>query len=202
IISLMEREVDIASLRVEHPEIYFLIHADGTTNIPTPRRRTSGDFAQELLSLKLRHFEVNHGLIQTEAQRIPLSARGENLRLVLTYDFAGPRYNMAVSSHQLRFHSDRFRAVSADLDARAVVEKHRIFLQEIALKSGASTIDASGTVHLAHPSADLRIKAQIPSDYLAGFVQLPELRCGQVLLEATAHYDPSAPLVFNGKVTG
>src|SRR5437868_5900743 len=48
IISLMEREVDIASLRVEHPEIYFLIHADGTTNIPTPRRRTSGDFAQEL----------------------------------------------------------------------------------------------------------------------------------------------------------
>jgi translocation and assembly module TamB len=202
IISLVKREVDIASLAVEHPEVYLPIHANGTTNIPAPRLRTSGDIAQELLSLKVRHFEVSHGTIQTEAQRIPLSARGESLKLLVTYDFAGPRYDVTVSSHQLRIRSDRFPAVSADLDARAAVEKDRIVLQQIALKSGASTIGASGTVHFAQRSADLRIKAQIPSSEFAGFMKFPELRRGQVMLDATAHYDPSAPFVFNGKVTG
>ncbi len=79
IISLLKREVDIASLAVEHPEIYLLIHADGKTNIPAPRLRASGNVAQELLSLKVRHFELNHGTIQTEVATDSAQARTERI---------------------------------------------------------------------------------------------------------------------------
>lgn len=37
IVSLITRDVHIASLTVERPEIHLLTRADGTTNIPTPR---------------------------------------------------------------------------------------------------------------------------------------------------------------------
>src|SRR6185503_3092745 len=36
IVSLVTRDVRIASLTVERPEIHLLVRADGTTNVPTP----------------------------------------------------------------------------------------------------------------------------------------------------------------------
>lgn len=204
IVSLLKRQVDITSLNVERPEIYWLVHADGTTNIPAPRIRRKGEIVEELLSLKVRHFELHQGAIQAEARRIPLSAQGENLGLVLSYDFAGPRYDFTVSSHQLRINSNLLPAASVDLDVHGGVEKDRILLQQIVLKSGGSTLEASGTLaHFTHPTGDFRINVQSrPSTQFAAIVKLPELRGGQLTLSAEAHYDQFTGFLFKGKVAG
>lgn len=203
IVSLLKRQVDITSLKVEHPDIYLLVHADGTTNIPAPRVQRKKEFVEELLSLKVRDFELRQGMIQAAARRIPLNARGENLSFVLNYNFAGPRYDVTVSAHQLRIDSDLFRAASADVEAHGAVEKDRILLQRIVFTSGASTLEASGTLaHFTQPNADFRINVQTSSDQFAAIAKLPELREGQLALNATAHYDQTTGFLFNGKVTG
>src|SRR5205814_37804 len=111
-------------------------------------------------------------------------------------------YNATISSHQAQIDSGQFRAVSADLDMRAAIDRDRILLQQIALKSGASTVDASGTLRIARPSADLHITAQIPGSEIAAFMKLPEVRGGHLRFSGTAHYDQSAGFMFNGKVAG
>ena len=203
VVSLLKRQADIRSLTVEHPEVYLLLRADGTTNIPAPKLRGTGGIVQELLSLKVRHFALNQGSIQAKAQRIPLSARGENLKLVLSYDFAGPRYNVTLSSHPLRIDSVQFPPISADLEARAAVEKDRIILQQMLLKSGASIASASGTLaHFTHPNADFKINAEILGSDFAGILNVHELRGGQLSLSGRAKYDQIARFMFNGKVAG
>ncbi|MFL6353446.1 MAG: translocation/assembly module TamB domain-containing protein [Bryobacteraceae bacterium] len=203
IISLLKRQMDIRSLTVEGPEICLLLRPDGTSNIPAPKLRRSGGIVQELLSLKVRHFALNQGTIQAEARRIPLTAHGEDLGVALSYDFARTRYDVTLSSHPLRIHSAKFPAISADLDARAAIEKHRIVWQQVVLKSGASNVNVSGTLaHFTRPEAAFNISAQVVSTDFALIMKLPELRGGLLALKATAHYDPFTKFMFNGKVTG
>jgi translocation and assembly module TamB len=203
VVSLLKRQADISSLTVEHPEVYLLLRADGTTNVPAPKLRRTAEIMQELLSLKVRHFALNQGAIQTDAQRIPLSARGENLNLVLSYDFAGARYDVTLSSNPLRIDSVQFPAISADLEARAAVEKGRIILQKMLLKSGASIASASGTLaNFTHPNADFKINAQILGTDFAGIAKFPKLRGGRLSLNGTAKYDQIAKFMFNGKFAG
>ena len=203
VVSLLKQQANISSLTVDRPEIYVLRRADGTTNIPAPKMRRRGEIVQELLNLKVRHFALNQGTIQDEIQRIPLSARGENLGLVVSYNCSGPRYDVTLSSHQLHIESAQFPAISAELGARVAVERDRIVMRDVLLRSGASVVNASGTmVHFTHPEADFKIKAQILGTDFAGIVKLPELRSGHLTVNGTAHYDQNTDFTFNGKVAG
>jgi translocation and assembly module TamB len=203
IISLLKREVDITSLNVQRPEIYLLIHADGTTNIPAPRIRRKREIVEQLLNLKVQHFELRQGTIQAQARRISLSVQGENLRVIVSYDFAGPRYDLAVSSHPLRIDSDQFPGASAGLEAHAAIEKDRIFFRQIALKSGTFIFKANGSLeHFRRPQVDLNVDAQTASNQFAAIVKCPELRGGQLMLNARTHYDPSTGFILNGKLAG
>src|ERR1700730_1749189 len=57
IISALKKQVDIASLTVEKPQIYVTVAPDGSTNVPTPKVRPSKqNFVEQLLDLKVRHF--------------------------------------------------------------------------------------------------------------------------------------------------
>jgi translocation and assembly module TamB len=203
IVSLLKRQVDIAALKVERPEIYLLVRADGSANVPAPRNRRMDEIVEELLNLKVRHFDLHRGVIRADEKQIPLSARGDNLKLLLNYDFSGPRYDFSVYAQQLHIDSDQIPAASADLEAHGGIEKDRIVVQQIVLKSGASSLEASGTLaHFTHPNADFRLNLQTPSREFAAIVKLPELRSGNLALDATAHYERSTGFIVNGKTAG
>src|SRR5207302_4790580 len=111
IVSLVTRDVHIASLTVERPEIHLLVRPDGTTNIPAPRlpAQDRQDPIRELLDLKVRRFELSNGVAVVDERRIPINMRGEGVRLLLRYERGRPRYEIELSSEQLRIDSDRFR---------------------------------------------------------------------------------------------
>ncbi len=204
VISLLKRDVDIASLVVNRPEIYLLVRADGSTNIPSPKlRRRSNKVIEQLLHLKVRHFEFNHGTIQADIRRMPLSARGENLNAVMAYDRAGPRYDISLSSHALHVDSDRFHPVSADLDTRAELQTDRVAVRQLTLTANRSKIEASGTIeHFAQPTVDLQLSAQLPAKNFGELANITELQDGDLAVNGTAHYDQFTPVIFKGKLGG
>ena len=53
IVSVLETKVDLASLRVERPQVYLVVNADGSTNFPGPRARSDKLWTEELLNLKI-----------------------------------------------------------------------------------------------------------------------------------------------------
>src|ERR1700730_8989812 len=73
IISALKKQVDIASLVVEKPQVYAIVAPDGSTNVPTPKvQRSKKHFADELLDLKVRHFALRNGFAEFNSQRVPL----------------------------------------------------------------------------------------------------------------------------------
>jgi uncharacterized protein YhdP len=86
IISVLETKIDLASLRIERPQAYFVVYPDGSTNFPGPPGRSDKLWSEELLNLKVGAYEVVDGQVEYEGQRIPLHLKGEHLRARMTYE--------------------------------------------------------------------------------------------------------------------
>ncbi|HEY3940072.1 MAG TPA: translocation/assembly module TamB domain-containing protein [Bryobacteraceae bacterium] len=200
IVSLLNREVDISSLQADRPRINLLVDSGGATNIPTPRRRRRKGALEELLDWKVRHFELNDGTVQLNDRRWPLALRGEELALLLTYRADRPRYEVALSSREMRISSSVFGPLSLKLATRAQLERDRVIIQQLTLAKDSSNLEASGVIrNLAQPIADFKVKSSAAVDDLALAAHVQRLQGGRVSLEGTAHYDESAGLSFTGK---
>src|SRR6185436_16463116 len=58
IISVLETKIDLASLRVERPQAYFVVYPDGSTNFPGPGGRPGRLWSEELLTLKVGTYAI------------------------------------------------------------------------------------------------------------------------------------------------
>src|SRR5260370_29530042 len=111
---------DIGPITVEKPQLHVVVAADGTTNVPEPKvhRQTKENFAEQLLDLKVNHFELHDGFAEYNSKSIPLDVQGDHLRATFGYEAAGPRYVGEFSSRQLHAISPQVKAPLAfDLNA-------------------------------------------------------------------------------------
>ena len=110
IISILESKVDIRTLAVEKPQVNIVVNRDGATNVPTPSRRHEGTLADELLDLKVRHFELNNGFARYNSEKIPINLEGDRLQASMVYEGGPPRYVGKVSTRQVRISSPGMKA--------------------------------------------------------------------------------------------
>ncbi len=106
VISMVERKFDLAYLRLDQPVARIVFYPDGGTNLLIHE----GNWAQELLNVAVRRYEVNDGLIDYDDRKIPLNLRGENLRAVMTYDAQGPAVSRGLGSRRVRDDGGRIRS--------------------------------------------------------------------------------------------
>jgi translocation and assembly module TamB len=187
IISILERQVDIASLTVEKPQINIVVNADGSTNIPTPRtsRASKQNFAEQLLDLKIQHFELHNGFVDYNSQTIPLDLQGEGLEASVAYESSGPRYVGRLSSRQIHVSTPRLKeAVAFDLDTRLALERGQVRVLEAKLTSGESKLSGDAVIHdLASPRAECNLRLSSPMKELTKIFRLPIQPAGQVSFE-------------------
>src|SRR5271165_6211343 len=79
IISVFERRVDLASVRVEHLAFRVIVYPDGSNNLPRPAVPDPKTWADHLLDVAIRRYEVVDGVVDYDNRIIPLNLRGENL---------------------------------------------------------------------------------------------------------------------------
>src|ERR1700761_1895297 len=61
IISLLKKEFDIASVAADTPQAHLIVHADGSTNIPSPKTPTPGKpVAETIVALKIGTFDLTN----------------------------------------------------------------------------------------------------------------------------------------------
>jgi translocation and assembly module TamB len=151
IISVLEKKVDLASLRVERPQVYFVVYPDGSTNFPGPRARPGKLWSEELLNLKIGAYDIVDGLVEYDGRRIPLHLKGEHLRARMTYEAGTPSYRGEVSSDGLQVTAEGYGPIATSMSANFVIEKSRIGLPRVHVATKESSADLSGT--LGDPSA-------------------------------------------------
>lgn len=205
IVSLLTRDVHIASLNVEHPEIHLLVRPDGTTNVPAPRlpARDGTDPVKELLDLKIRRFELSNGVIAVDERRVPLSVHGQGVRLVLRYERAQPRYEIEMSSEQLRMDSAKLRPFALAVTARAALERNRLTIQQLILASGDSSVRASGTVRdFVAPQVELQLDGTLAAVEWKRVSGFEALAGGRISFHGTSRYEQTRGMTFSGHAEG
>ncbi len=205
ILSVLRKDVDIQSLVVNKPQFFLIVREDGTTNIPAPKMpRPASDkpVLQQLLDLKVKHFEINQGIVEVNLQQTPLDIRGDNLNAVLSYDMTGPRYLVKAASQQLQLKTTGIATIAGDLALDASLERDQISFSRVTYQLNKSNIEAHGAlVHLAHPTLSFQTTAKIDVPEAAKIVDLPELRSGVLTFQGEANYG-SAGFVLAGNVQG
>jgi translocation and assembly module TamB len=205
IVSLLKRHYDIASLVVNRPEVNLIIHADGTTNVPLAKHvpRSFAGSAEALLNLKVRHFELQEGVIQVNLQQVRLNAQAEELWIDLAYQPEWPSYQVQLSSQHLRVFPRRFRSLELQVKARAQLERDRLIIQGLELASNGSRLEATGTLqHFVRPAADFRVDARLAAGDVANFASFPQLQGGELEFCGETHYSEGTNLSFTGKFAG
>jgi translocation and assembly module TamB len=186
LISALERKVDLASLRIDQPEVRVVIYPDGTDNLPGPKTHSNGTWATEVVNIAVRHYEVNHGLVQVGVRKAGLDFRGDDFEMRANYDPRGPRYRGEFASRHLRVTSQEAGPVEFDASAAFALEPTRIDFSRLHLATGQSQADLAGSLtDLEAPRGTFTVKASVPvRDAVARF-SLPIERAGSVAFTGT-----------------
>jgi translocation and assembly module TamB len=144
IISVLETKIDLTSLRVERPQAYFVVYADGSSNFPGPVTRSDKLWSEELLNLKIGTYEIVDGVVEYQGNRIPLHLKGEHLRARLDYEAQTPSYRGEVSTDSLQVTAEGYGPIPTSMSATFAVEKSRIVVPRLHVATKESTADLSG----------------------------------------------------------
>ena len=176
IISALKKQVDIASLIVEKPQMYVTVAPDGTTNIPTPGvPRLNKNLAEQLLDLKVQRFGLQDGWAEYNSHRIPLEIRGEHLQASLAYEAAGPRYIGHVSSTHVRAASPAVQLpVIFNFDSTLAVEQNSLQVLETTVAAESSKLTLRGSItDFSSPRGAFEVVASAPVSDLKKTLRLP-----------------------------
>ena len=171
IISLMERAFDVARVAAESPRAHLIIQPDGATNIPQPKTPLSSKTGPEtILDLKIGKFDLADGVVVAERAGSksvrPWNARGENLAAHVSFNAGlnatGPRYDGDVSVAPVDL-TWRGIKLTAEVTAKASMEKNRLTVSRATLKTGASELDLSNLLvnSFTKPVTTAQYKARV-----------------------------------------
>ena len=146
VISALKKEVDIASGIVERPEFHLIVYPDGTNNLPSPKEHKSGNPIDTILKLKIRHYELRHGIVEFKEERLPLNVSGDNFSANLDYDVAAKLYRGHVSSRQLHVETTAILPLIGDFDTDLTLESKQIRFSKMRMAWKQSWVELSGVI--------------------------------------------------------
>jgi translocation and assembly module TamB len=175
IISMLERRVDLASLRVEAPRLRIVIYPDGSDNLPTPTGVRNGkNWAANLVDLAVRRYQVVGGLAEVDIRQVPLNFTGEDLRVQMTRDLGRAIYRGEVSSDRLHIASEITAPTQVDMRAKFTLDGARLNLVPLTLTMGGSRVELNGALtELQMPRGAFKAKATVALSDAVPLFSLP-----------------------------
>src|SRR5271157_5881982 len=72
VVSFVKTSIDLQQLTLDRPVVHIIVKPDGSTNLPEPRVKKTGDPMQQLFDLAIGRAEPRDGALLLEQRRIPL----------------------------------------------------------------------------------------------------------------------------------
>ncbi|HEV8412503.1 MAG TPA: translocation/assembly module TamB domain-containing protein [Bryobacteraceae bacterium] len=188
IISVLEKKIDLSSLRIERPQAYFVVYEDGSTNFPGPPARSDKLWTEELLNLKIGSYEIVDGVMEYDGQRIPLHLKGEHLRARMSYEAQTPSYRGDLSTDSVLVTAEGYGPIPGSLSATFAIEKSRFLLPRVRVATKESSADLSGSLDDPRaPHGTFAMQANIAVREVVRIFRLP--------------VEPAGNASFDGQVT-
>jgi translocation and assembly module TamB len=204
IVSLLRRDVDVRFLMVERPRISVVIAPNGSTNFPRElAREGSAELVNELFRLRVDRFDIHDGLIEVDAQRFPLTIRGDDLKMLVAREQKAAQYQVSIAARRFESDWERLRGLSGDVNAKLLVDPKRVVVQNFAFAAPEGEFQARGAVRqLANPIADFNVHVRMNARFAAAVLHNLALQDGDVGLSGAVHYSANAGASFDGTISG
>ncbi len=187
IVSIAERKIDLAFIKVEKPQVRVVLDGEGGNNLPG---RGSGNWAEQVLNLAVGHYEINNGVFELDQRSTPINLRGDGLALQLTYDARTPSYLAQISSRGVRVTAGGAAPVELGFAAQVTLEKSRLVISSLNLSTARSRARLTGTLdNPVSPHGTLNIQATASVGEAAGMFALPMDRTGSADFAGTLDVD-------------
>ena len=189
VISILEHKIDLAALRLQKPVARIVTYPDGSTNLPSPREHLDQrNWAEQLIDLAVRQYEINDGLVEYDDRRIPLSLQGEGLEVRMNYDQAASSYRAELNSSRLRILTSGMAPIECGVAAQLSIERSRIAFSQLRLFTKESRAELTGELrNLQEPRGAFTMKANAAMRDLVRTFPLP--------------LEPSGTAAFDGRLT-
>jgi translocation and assembly module TamB len=197
IISMLERKVDLASVSVEQARVNIILYPDGSTNLPPARTPSTQSWAEELINLRVGHYEIANGTLDYGDRRTPLDIRGENLRLTMDYQPVPARYRGELSFQQVTAVPQGTTPVTLTVSSAFAFDKSQIEIAKLHLTTQESSADLNGVLtDVRAPHGTFHVKSAISVHEAAAMFNLPVARTGKVTFEGQAAIAFAKPSEF------
>jgi translocation and assembly module TamB len=204
VISIWERKVDLASLRVKKPRVRIVFYPDGSTNLPDPLVRDPGRWAQELIHLAVRRYEIADGLLEYDNHKVPLNTRGDGLELQMSYDRSTPAYRGQLNTRGVWLMSDDYGPIQARASAQFAIERSRVVFSHTEFSTGKSHVELSGQLEdLRRPRGSFDVKANASAGELVKTFSLPIEPAGVAAFQGVLSFASTDGFrfAFNGRAS-
>ncbi|HEX6880023.1 MAG TPA: AsmA family protein, partial [Terriglobales bacterium] len=188
IISFFSRTVDLELLELNHPAVHLIFYPDGTTNQPSPKRKSSGQSpAEQLIDLAVGKLQLEDAELILNQQTIPLQFSANDVAFNTTFDHSDSHYDGTLRVGRVEAHAGGWRPLPASTELEFKLFRDHAVIQKLNLISGKSSVNATGEVKdLAHPSIDLKYRARVDIRELAAAARIHDLRMGTVDFDGKA----------------
>jgi translocation and assembly module TamB len=204
VISVVERNVDLAEIYLQRPQVSVIVYAGGGTNIPQPKpaRKPHTSAIETVLDLAVRRFNVVDGDIHLGVRSVPLNLHGENLRVAVVYGKSPARYEGDVSFRDFDVQVGARPALPIAVDAHCVLLKDRLEIRRARFGLGESWLYLSGVAdRWDAPQFRLNYSARVNvKDVTPGLNLSPLAHRGAVSLDGRAMTAGAGRYSVSGKL--
>lgn len=152
----LRKALDLAYLGFDTPRVNIISNADGTTNIPEPkvsRPSSPGSSLATVVDLAVGQFRLDNGLIAYSQKTMPLSMRGNDLKVSLDYNSLATRYQGFVRIDALKIASKTNPPLLVRVNLPLEIRRDGLSVSKAQLDTDASHVFFSAS--LENPSTPM-----------------------------------------------
>jgi translocation and assembly module TamB len=143
--SFWGRKISLNELLVKEPELHVRVAADGTTNIPVPKKTmlSTAPLEDLLLDLRLRQVQIENGWLLYNDVKLPLGIEGGDMHFALQVGGTKehPLYAGNLEWETIRFTAMSFQPIPANLTAKFTLSREGFRLEQGVLSAARSHMD-------------------------------------------------------------
>jgi len=186
VVSFFGRKIALDELKMDRPEVFVRIDADGRTNFPGPKvQRAPGKPWQErVFDLTARQLRLSDGSIAFNDVRVPLAVEGGAFSFAVDFHAPAPGrefYTGQMSCQGMKIAARRYQPFQSDLHAKFTLERDAFLLEQLLWILPGSNLDATARVSgFADPKWNFRYRGRLALDDLRTILRKPTAPSGRV----------------------
>jgi translocation and assembly module TamB len=168
--------IDVAFLAIQNPQVNVIVFADGRTNIPTPKQKSTSNTTslESVMDLAVDHFDLSNGLLVFESQKQVLNIRGSNLRAELWYNVLKQDYSGQLTFQPVYVASGRNTPVILTVKLPVALQRDRIDFHDASITTPQTRLLINGSVeNMRNPRVSAHINGHLALADLRNAANLP-----------------------------